>query len=217
MTEKLGRDFFRRDAVTLARALLGKTLVKRTERGTVAAVVTETEAYTGVGDRASHAFGGRRTARTETMYLEGGYAYVYLIYGLYSCMNVTAAENGNPEAVLLRAAVPIGGFDTMWENLCRTSRKKSAPVRAPEDDLAAWAKLLDGPGRLSCALGITKADNASDLTGDMFFFRDDGYVPRRILSRPRIGIDYAGEAKDWPFRFTVASEGGVPLFDPPLL
>ena len=92
MTERLGRDFYRRDALTLARALVGKTLVRRTERGTIAAVVTETEAYTGVGDPASHAYGGRRTARTETMYREGGYAYVYLIYGLYSCMNVTAAE-----------------------------------------------------------------------------------------------------------------------------
>ena len=217
MTEKLGRDFFRQDALTLARALLGKTLVKRTERGTVAAVVTETEAYTGVGDRASHAFGGRRTARTETMYREGGYAYVYLIYGLYSCMNVTAAETGNPEAVLLRAAVPVEGFGAVWDSLCRTSRKKTMPGRPAEDDRAAWAKLLGGPGRLCCALGITRADDAADLTGEGFFFRDDGYVPRRILCRPRIGIDYAGEAKDWPYRFTVESADGVPGFDPPLM
>ena len=82
MTERLGRAFYRRDAMTLARALVGKTIVKRTEHGILAAVVTETEAYTGVGDPASHAYGGRRTARTETMYREGGYAYVYLIYGL---------------------------------------------------------------------------------------------------------------------------------------
>ena len=216
MTERLDRDFYRRDALTLARALVGKTLVKRTEHGTLAAVVTETEAYPGVGDPASHAYGGRRTARTETMYREGGYAYVYLIYGLYSCMNVTAAEDGNPEAVLIRAAVPIEGHDALWDNLLCTSRRKTAPVRPAVGDMAAWARLLDGPGRLCCAFGITKADNARDLTGDDFFFRDDGFIPREILCRPRVGIDYAGEAKEWPYRFTAGSADGIPLFDPPL-
>jgi DNA-3-methyladenine glycosylase len=216
LTERLGRDFYRRDALTLARALVGKTLVRRTERGTIAAVVTETEAYTGVGDPASHAYDGRRTARTETMYREGGYAYVYLIYGLYSCMNVTAAEEDNPEAVLIRAAVPIDGLDAVWDNLLRTSRRKTAPVRPAVGDTAAWARLLDGPGRLCCALGITKADDARDLEGDDFFLRDDGFVPHGILCRPRVGIDYAGEAKDWPYRFTAGSSGGIPLFDPPL-
>ena len=214
MTEKLTADFFRRDALTLSRDLLGKILVRRDDDGTVAARITETEAYTGVGDPASHAYGGRRTARTETMYLPGGFAYVYLIYGLYACMNVTAAEDGNPEAVLIRAAVPVEGLDRLWENLTRASRRKRMPARPENGDSAAWARLLDGPGRLTAAMGITRADNARDLTGEDFFLCDDGFVPQKILCRPRVGIDYAGEAKAWPYRFTAASEGGIPRFDP---
>ena len=163
----------------------------------------------GVNDRASHAWGGRRTARTETMYREGGAAYVYLIYGIYSCMNVTAGEAGCAEAVLLRACIPAGGGELLLCNLRRNSRRRALPERAEEVTGREWAKLLDGPGRLCGAMGITRADNGADLvTSDDFFLRDDGFVPGEILCRPRIGIDYAGEAKDYPWRVPAAGIRG---------
>ncbi len=213
MTE-LDAAFYAADGPTLARALLGKVLVKRTGEGISAAVITETEAYMGISDRASHAYGGRRTARTETMYLPGGHAYVYLIYGLYSCMNVTAAGAGNPEAVLIRAAYPIAGLDGMLARVREKSRRKK-PLAAETD--ADRYGLLRGPGRLCLAMGITRADDARPLTAEEgFFFADIGLRPRGILCRPRIGIDYAKEARDLPWRFTAAEEGGLPVFSEPL-
>ena len=210
MTE-LGRDFFRRDGLTLAEELIGKTLVHRTADGEIACVITETEAYMGVVDRASHAYGGRRTARTETMYLEGGYSYVYLIYGIYSCMNITASVDGNPEAVLIRAAVPVSGLDLIWQNIVKTSRRKNLPASPDSLTTKDWYGFLNGPGKLCRAMDITRADNALDMTGEVLFVRDDGTVPSEILRMPRIGIDYAGEAKDYLYRFVVPCEDGIPV------
>ena len=206
----LPRDFFTRGGIALARDLLGKTLVKRTEDGELSAVITETEAYMGVTDRASHAYGGRKTERTRVMYREGGISYVYLIYGLYSCMNVTANREGNAEAVLIRAGIPFSGHRWMLANLKRASRAKKAVF--PEDPGGwsgdEWAARLNGPGRLCAALGITKADNARDLTADPgFFIRDDGFRPAEIAVSARVGIDYAGEDRDRPWRFTANGMG----------
>ena len=167
----------------------------------------------GVTDRASHAYGGRRTARTETMYRSGGAAYVYLIYGLYSCMNITANREGNAEAVLIRSGFPLEGRAAMLENLKRTSRAKKAVFPdSPEDwDPSEWAKRLTGPGRLTCAMGIGRADNGRVLYADPdFYLRDDGFVPGTVALTPRIGIDYAGEDRDRPWRF-VWSVGEEPV------
>ncbi len=194
--------------------MIGKTLVRRTDRGVMAAVITETEAYLGVSDRASHAYGGRRTARTETMYLPGGFSYVYLIYGLYACLNLTAAEDGNPEAVLIRAAYPIEGRELIYQNVLAGNRRKK-PLPPPESlGELDWFGFANGPGKLCLALSVTRADNALDCTGDALFLRDDGFQPKRILERERIGIDYAGEARFYPWRFTAAEENGLPAFDP---
>ena len=200
----LPRDFYTSDGLTLARDLLGKTLARREGNALLCCVVTETEAYMGVTDRASHAFGGRRTARTETMYAAGGVAYVYLIYGLYSCMNITANREGNAEAVLIRAGFPLEGRAAMLANLRRGSRAKKAVFPADPGDWSAdeWGRRLSGPGRLCTAMGIGRGDNGRGLFSDPdFFLRDDGLVPRTVAVTPRIGIDYAGEDRDRPWRF----------------
>ena len=145
------------------------------------------------------------------MYRQGGAAYVYLIYGIYSCMNVTAGEAGCAEAVLLRACLPADRGELLLDNLRKNSRSRTLPERAGELNGREWAKLLDGPGRLCNALGITRADNGVDLvTSEDLFLRDDGFVPGEILCRPRIGIDYAGEAKDYPWRFTARGFRDLP-------
>ena len=110
---KLTADFYRKDAVTLARELLGKVICTVNDGVLTSGIISETEAYMGAVDRASHAFGGRRTARTEIIYSQGGCAYVYLIYGMYYCMNVVANEKNVPEAVLIRAVIPENGVDVM--------------------------------------------------------------------------------------------------------
>lgn len=205
----LPRDFYASDGLTLARDLLGKILVRREGEKTAACVITETEAYMGIVDRASHAWGGRRTERTETMYRAGGVSYVYLIYGLYSCMNITAGREGNAEAVLIRAGLPAFGEEVLLANLRRTSRARKAVFPDSPDAWSGkeWAKRLAGPGRFCAAMGITRADNGRTLYEDSgFFLLDEGIRPVTILTGPRIGIDYAGEDREKPWRFVWDAE-----------
>ena len=169
------RAFFRRDTETVARGLLGMHIARRWRGRWYGGRIVETEAYLGVGDRAAHSWGGRRTERVAPMYLDGGHLYVFLVYGMHFCANVVTRREGVPEAVLLRAA--------------------EGPAGAPE-------RLLSGPGRLCAALGITRADSGRDLLdeGPITIWRGRRRRPRIGVS-PRIGVDYAGEAKDWPLRF----------------
>jgi len=218
----LPRAFYRTDALTLSENLIGKTLVHRVNGVELAAVITETEAYMGVTDRASHAYGGRRTARTETMYLEGGYAYVYLIYGIYSCMNITANEDGNPEAVLIRGVYPIAGEEEMYRAYLERGRRKKTPPKAFEEltrkDIFS---LTNGPGKLCTAMSIDRSLDKTDMVFEdsvneknlshEFFVRDDGYRAAEIVRTPRIGIDYAGEAAEYPWRFTAKEKNGLPV------
>lgn len=224
MNLPLDRDFYRTDALTLAESLLGKTLVHRISGVELAGVITETEAYMGVIDRASHAYGGRRTARTETMFLEGGHAYVYLIYGIYSCMNITANEDGNPEAVLIRGVYPVGGADAMYKAYLAKGRRKKT-VSGSFDHLTKRElfSLTNGPGKLCISMQIDRTLDRWNMTfensvntetnSSAFFVRDDGYRVSEIERSPRIGIDYAGEAAAYPWRFTAKGKNGVPLFE----
>ncbi len=195
----LPRAFYETDAVALAIALLGKRLCAETPLGTLSGIITETEAYCGVTDRASHAYGGRRTARTETMYLPGGYAYVYLIYGLYACLNVTASKEDDPQAVLIRGILPSGNLPLFYENWrANTRAKKPTPPRIE--------KLADGPGKVCSVIGITRAWNGISLTEptapNRLWITDTGDAPDYTAS-PRVGIDYAGEDRDRPWRFAI--------------
>lgn len=185
----LTRSFYLRgDVVRVARELLGKVLCSRGDGGTCRVIITETEAYAGEGDRASHAYGGRRTARTEPMYGRGGHAYVYLCYGIHHLFNVVTNRAGVPHAVLLRAGKTLQG---------------GALMAARRGRAAGDATLLDGPGKLSQALGITTAQTGESLHGRRLWIEDRGIAvaPRDIVAGPRIGVDYAGEDAALPYRF----------------
>lgn len=184
----LDRNFYLQDdVVSVAQQLLGKVIVSRIDDVITAGVITETEAYAGAIDKASHAYGGRRTARNEPMYGSGGYAYVYLCYGIHHLFNVVTNKAGIPHAVLIRGIHPLEGKGLIAER------------RAPAKPTTA------GPGTLTQALAITTAHTGMDLCGDVIWIEDRGIkVPRRaIVIGPRVGIDYAEEDALLPYRFIV--------------
>ncbi|HEV8112401.1 MAG TPA: DNA-3-methyladenine glycosylase [Planctomycetota bacterium] len=186
----LGRAFYARyDVLEVARDLLGCLLVVPTRTGRrVSGRIVETEAYRGPEDRASHAYGGRRTARTETMYGAGGTAYVYFVYGMYHQFNVVTNAADVPHAVLVRALEPVEGVDLM--------RRRRGRAR-PRD-------LASGPGKLCIALGIDRGFDRADLRGDQVWIEAGAALrPREIASGPRVGIDYAGAWAARPWRFWV--------------
>jgi len=187
----LPRDFYTRAGVlTVARDLLGQRLVVPAPDGSrVAGVIVETEAYRGPADRASHAYGGRRTRRTETMYSVGGTAYVYFVYGMHHQFNVVTAVADVPHAVLVRALEPTEGVALMRE------RRRGAPDR----------DLTSGPGKLCQALGIDRALDAADLLGPTVWIeRGERPLPRTAIARgPRVGIQYAEEWAAMPWRFWI--------------
>ena len=186
---RIEREFYMRDAVTVGKDILGKIIVKKTADGRImSGRITEVEAYMGITDKASHSYGGRRTKRTEVMYKEGGYSYVFLIYGMYECFNVTVGRGGDPQAVLIRGVEPLENKNLMWEK-----RK----VKKEKD-------ISNGPGKLTKALGITREDNGADLTeGENLWLEDDGYKVKDIIETTRIGIDYAEEDVLKPWRFYI--------------
>lgn len=182
------------DVVAIGRALLGKVLCTSFRGGETRAIITETEAYAGVGDRASHAYGGRRTRRTEPMYAEGGIAYVYLCYGIHHLFNVVTGPADLPHAVLIRAGMPVEGTAAM---LRRRGRK-----RVDEG-------LLAGPGSLARALGIQTRHSGTSLQGPRIRIEDHGIRldERTIRRAPRVGVDYAGEDALLPYRFIADAPG----------
>lgn len=198
---KLIGTFFDRDTVTVARDLVGKYLVRTWQGERLVVRITETEAYRGPVDKACHAYNFRRTSRTETLFCKSGTAYVYLIYGMYDCLNIVTEGEGMPCAVLIRGgAVRMGGdtiaglrFGTTMENMTRYQRKN----------------FLNGPGKLCKGLAITREHNRLDVTeGDELYLVDsladlgmEEEAPPEILVGKRIGIDYAEEAVDFPWRF----------------
>ena len=181
------RSFFTRDALSVAEDLLGHFLVRQTEKGKIVARIVETEAYCGITDKACHTFGNRRTERTEAMFLPGGHAYVYMIYGMNFCLNVVAAGKDDPQAVLIRAVEPLEGIDLVREN-----RKGIVNDR----------DLTNGPGKLAKALLVDRALNMCDLVKGNELFIEKNLHPFdfSVVSVPRINIGYAGEFKDKPWR-----------------
>ena len=193
---KLPREFFTRpNVLTVARDLLGKLLVVPSEDGQrVSGMIVEVEAYRGPEDRASHAYGGRRTRRTETMYRQGGVAYVYFVYGMYYQFNVVSNVADTPHAILVRALQPVEGIELMRE------RRHLHPDH----------NLTNGPGKLCIALGIDRALDGADLLADRVWLEDyQSISPRRIARGPRIGIDYAQEWIDKPWRFWIKDNSYV--------
>jgi DNA-3-methyladenine glycosylase len=187
----LQRDFYERDTITVAKELLGKILMHESVEGTTEGKIVETEAYRGPEDQAAHSSGGRRTPRNEVMYGEKGHAYVYLIYGMYFCVNITAGNMlGKPEAILIRALEPVAGEKIMAIRRGVIGRE----IR----------NLAGGPGKLCIAMGITKAQNKLDITKPPLYIKNAPPVKsEEIVETTRVGVDYAGEWKNSPWRFYI--------------
>lgn len=193
MRNKLKEAYYQQeDVVALSKDLLGKYLVTNLGgQGITSGKIVETEAYNGITDRASHAYGQRLTARTKVMYQQGGVAYVYLIYGIYHLFNIITGDEGVPTAILIRAIEPAEGMEVMLN-------RRQMPNLLP--------KLTAGPGVLSIAMGIDKSHTGTSLTGDEIWVEDRGlYIPGQdIISSPRVGVGYAREDALLPWRFRVA-------------
>lgn len=185
-TRRLTGNFYGRPALAVAKGLLGKRLVRKIGKKKLTGKIVETEAYIGPRDRASHAFGGRMTPRNKAEYLAGGHIYIYLVYGMYWQLNVSASKEGKPECVLIRALEP---------------------------EIADLRDQADGPGKLCRWLGLDKSFYGEDLTkSGRIWIEDEGErtAPSRILAAPRIGIDYAGpywSRRKWRF---VLNSAGIP-------
>ena len=204
--KRLPREFFTRDGITVARELLGKILVHETAVGTVRGIITEVESYMGEEDKGSHTYGGRRTERTEPMYHVGGTSYVYLIYGMYCCMNIAAMTEGIAQAVLLRSVVPADRESEERMQRLRMMDAAARKARQAERQICPDSirkHLADGPGKLCIAMGITRMDNDVDMVQSESFYVTEGLRidPADIQAGKRIGIDYAEEAADFPWRF----------------
>lgn len=179
----LPQEFYLDDTVKVAKSLLGKVLHINIGDEEQRARIVEVEAYTGIEDPAAHSYKDKRTPRIKSMYLHGGHSYVYLIYGMYYCLNFVTRDEGIPEAILIRGVQP---FD--------------ADIHAKKKDLKT-----NGPGKLCRHYGITKKHDGLRLwkKNSELYVSDDGFkvLPKQIIAGPRIGVDYAGEAAQWPLRF----------------
>jgi len=198
ISPKLPFETYQTDAITLARRLLGCKLFHRTAEGVTGGVIVETEAYLGLQDDAAHSYRGSPDGRVNIQYGPGGTAYIYLIYGMHNCMNVVSNAAGIPEAVLIRALEPTDGLDLM-----RTRRPKAKDDR----------QLCSGPGKLCAALDITRAQYGLDLTDDTLWV-EDRLCPPLITESPRIGVEYAKECGQKPWRFTITDSPWVSVKPP---
>jgi len=199
---KLTRSFFHQAPVKLARALLGKTLVRVLDDGTrLAGRIVETEAYLGVEDLAAHSVGGRRTQRNASMYLDGGCAYVYFTYGMHYCFNIVAERTDQPTAALIRALEPTEGLGTMRQN-----RAGKIPADRLRD-----TDLCSGPAKLCQAMAIDRDLDGVDMVTDarLFLERAAPIKPDHIVASPRIGVAYAKQWADKPLRFFVRDHSHV--------
>ncbi len=180
---RIDKTFFQRDALTVAEELLGHYLIRNVNGTKIVTKIVETEAYCGAKDKGCHAFGNKRTGRTEAMFSAGGYAYIYLIYGMYHCLNVVAEKEGNPHAVLIRAVEPVEGLSFIKENRPGILKDKD---------------LTNGPGKLTKALSIDMKLNRYDIVTGNELYIGFNSSPQKftVVSAKRVNIDYAAEYKD---------------------
>ncbi len=190
MKQKLPREFYTRsNTLETAQDLLGKILVVPTAAGErVSGVIVETEAYLGAQDKAAHSYNNRRTKRTETMFAVGGTVYIFFIYGIYYQSNAVVGEKETPHAVLIRAVEPLENIEIM--------RQRRGPMKD--------TNLTSGPGKLCIALDIDRRFNGADLLGDEIWVEEGTeFPPENIVCGKRIGVDYAEEYAEKPWRFWV--------------
>ncbi len=204
---KLKKNFYKKNAIDLSKDLLGKYLMHNIrkeslhynldKKNLLIGKIVETEAYMGFYDKGSHTYNGKRSRRTEAMYGEAGRAYIYLIYGMYNCLNVVAAEKEIGQAVLIRALEPIEGQELMTFN-----RFNKSSIELNKQQLK---NLTNGPGKLCQAFNITRSLNGIDFTKDTLYIcsRQEDLKDEEIVKAKRIGIDYAKEAKEFYWRFYI--------------
>ncbi|MCD7928224.1 MAG: DNA-3-methyladenine glycosylase [Oscillospiraceae bacterium] len=190
--DKLPREFYNRDTLTVAQGLLGQRLVRVYQGQPLICRITETEAYIGRRDRACHAYQYKRTPRTQTLFARPGTAYIYMIYGMYHCLNLVTEPEGEPAAVLIRGLEPINALEQMARLRYGLSLQELTTAQRKN-----W---MNGPGKLCKALSLDKSLNGVDLLGDTLYVLP-GTQDGPIHSGPRIGIDYAGEDAQLPWRF----------------
>lgn len=206
----MDRDFYRQNGIEVAKAILGKYLIRKYDGMEIVTKIVETEAYMGVKDKAAHVYNDKKTSRTWPLYLDGGHIYVYLIYGMYYCLNISANIKDRPECVLIRAVEPLTNIEKMSIN----RYKKQL------DNLTSYQKknITNGPGKLCMALKIDKELNGEDIiNGELIisdYYYDNGvkiYATEEfnIIKSKRINIDYAKEAKDYLWRFYIENNNFV--------
>jgi DNA-3-methyladenine glycosylase len=189
---KLPREFYLQDTLVVARQLLGKLLVHEGPSGRTAGRIVEAEAYLGPWDRAAHSYNNHRSKRNEAMYGPGGHAYVFQIYGMHHCFNIVTRHPGEPQAVLIRALEPVEGLELM-------ARRRRLTLTG-----GGARNLVNGPGKLCQAMGITGELNGEDLCGSRLYLAAGVEITEADIDRtPRVNIDYAGEARDYLWRFLV--------------
>ncbi|MDU5109736.1 MAG: DNA-3-methyladenine glycosylase [Clostridium sp.] len=190
------KDFYQRNAISVAKEILGDYLVREVDGRKIKSIIVETESYIGASDKACHAYNYKKTERTKPLFQEGGIAYVYFIYGLYHCLNIVTNIKDEPEAVLIRAVEPIDNLDYLsnvrfnksYDELTKTQKKN----------------LTNGPSKLCTALNITKKENYIEFYKEgSLYIEANPNKNFEIVETIRIGIDYAEEAKDFPWRFYI--------------
>ena len=192
----LEKEFYKQGALTLGKELLGKTLIRTIDNVTLKGKIVETEAYIGEIDKASHAYNGRRTERTEPLFKEGGISYVYFIYGKYHCFNVISGIEDKGEGVLIRALEPLNEFDYLGAK--RFNQKYEELSESKKKSIA------NGPSKLCMAFSIDKSENYIKLYEKGDFYIEDSIDEKfDIVEATRIGIDYAEEAIEFPWRFYI--------------
>ncbi|MCT4597831.1 MAG: DNA-3-methyladenine glycosylase [Vallitalea sp.] len=194
--KKLCRNFYERDTLIVAKQLLGKYIVLKDNSDEIIVKITDVEAYKGIRDKACHTYGGKRTPRTEVMWKRAGHAYIYIIYGMYYCLNIVTEREGEPCAVLIRGVVPIKNIDKMSYNR----------YNKPYNELNKYQKnnFSNGPGKICKALALDKSHNGFDLLSDTFYICEGEEINSdEIKYGKRINIDYAQEAADYLWRFYI--------------
>lgn len=202
LPKPLASEFYQRDTRKVAKELLGKRLFHRSEGQLTSGIIIETEAYLGAKDPAAHSFENHRSARVESMYKAGGHSYVYFIYGNHFCFNVVTRGEGEPEAVLVRALLPVDGIETMVQRRAKNNPK----FLKITDQKKVLQQLCSGPGKLCQAMDIDRRFDGKNLLGQELWIAEDldfSKVKKRVQSSARIGIDSAGHAVHWPLRYNL--------------
>lgn len=201
----MDKKFYNENGITLAKNLLNKFLIREYDNKKIVTKIVETEAYMGTIDKAAHAYKNKKSTRTDPLYLSGGHIYVYLIYGMYNCLNLSANKQNIPECVLIRAVEPISDLDEISYN--RFSK--------PYDELTNYQKknLTNGPGKLCKGLNIDRGLSGKHIFGSKLYIEDNADNDFEIVEDKRINIDYAQEDKDKLWRFYIKNNKNVSVIN----